>query len=630
MGYRSLAATVSVLMVSILVIASLGSASDGAGDDPQELYPYADAIIFEERGVTKVMHPVTGSNGEVEWEEERISGSSYTAMSLSEKGGDFTLVMTGGTLNELVLLGVDGKTVRDADIRFEMYGGSVDTLRVAKVSDDLANSPGYDDGMRPVNSVTIDLESGKVREFKPTDQDIMVGSMDVTVGTGMTIDRMYTTGEVGTYGDVSVTVVGGTVGYMSNVRSVIGSLTYDIRAGTVYYMCIGTDTEAGSARSLEDLSTAYVTGDVTVHIGQMVESRQVIFGAGLFDTPSKTWDDRSPVPSVAKNVTIDAGSVEVRADTCFLNNNRSFAYHFDNYRAGSTPSTAQMHKNVTVEGEEIPIYGEGGIWEGFSTVRVLSGTFFTNSSMLQVSQDGIVYIDPNGTMLNAGHISLEGNIVNRGTLENNYIIEKFRNGEVVGTVSGDGFVAKSISITSPQEVISVMSADDSVMIHIDNGTVDIRQISAVLGSGSVDIVVPEGSELTAGSFLISLMDTGGNGEFQISYRLTILMDGHRGDLQGSTVTVNMQVDLGQGFSGEVYRFDASSQEYVPVEVLDSDAGSITFVTGNGDEFFIREIPGGDDQSPAGDDQRFEIALLLVLIVLSVAATFYMYGQIRRR
>ena len=616
----------AVMAIAVIALASVlvFSADDvnAPSSNPQELYPYADAIIYEERGAMSLMYRDYASDGTYEWENQRITGSSFTALRLSEGGGSYTLVMAGGSLSELVLVGADADTLKDADIRFEMYGGSVDTLRLVGLSGDAPS----DGSMRPVNSAEIILDSGRVREFMPTDQEVTVGSLEVTVGQGMTVDRMYISGEVGRYGKIAVTVLGGTVGYMSNVRSVIGSISYDIKAGTVYYMCIGADTEAGNASSLSSMSTSYITGDVSVSIGSMVEVRQVVIGGGVFSAPDMLYDGSIPIQPAAKTVVIDSPAVEVRADTCFLNNNRSFAYHFDSYRAGSTPSTTQIHSTVDFNGSSLQIYGEGCLWEGYSAVRVLSGTTFYTSAQLQVASDGVLYIDGNGSMVNSGLISLEGNIVNRGSLVNNYIIEKFRNGEVVGAVTGSGYVAKSISITSAQEVISVMSADDSVMIHLDDNSVDISQISAVLGSGSVDIALSEGSRLSAESFLISLTDVSADGN--LSYRLSVLIDGEFGDINGSTVTLGIQ-QLGD-FRGEVWCYDTESGEYQTVPVDSGTSGSVTFVPVGCGSIYINEIGAGAVEDSSGDDQTFQIALLSILIVLTVAATFYMYAQLRRR
>lgn len=628
---------VGLSALALFILAVPCDQSDAA-PSLQDQYPYADLIISESSGGSVLLtYPVESGSDDKEWTTERIpSGSDHTVRGWSGGDGDLCVVMTGGTLGELILVGVDGEDMEikpiDIDVTFEMYGGRISELRLVAVDDAVDLGTDYENCINPVNSAVFDLSSGRVSEFMPTDDLVIVDTMRVAVGSGMTVDRLHITGENGKYGEVAMDLLGGSVGYMANIRSIIGSLDYNLEAGTLNYLCIGADTEASTGASLAGLSTSYVKGDVSVHIDDSVDIRQAIIGGGIFSPPSLLWNGDSVSGVGVKNVIIDASGQQIDADSAFLTRNRQMAYHFDRFTMGSMPSSARMGTSVSHGDSSVPVYGEGGVWAGTSVVTIESGKTFYCNTQLTVPSDGVLTVDPNGSMVNSGYVNLLGSMFFRGTCTNNGVIVKGQDAGLYGTVGGDGHIAKSISITSPQDAISVMSSDEAVLILLPYQS-KVSEISAVLGDDGRTVVIrmPEGRHIEGTSFLVCLEDLDEHPGFDCAYNLTILVDGGLPDVTDMEISVTVPVNLTSGYSGEVFSYDNPSGDYSPVDTSESPAGTLTFVTDSNGRYYIREKPAVDTPDTVeGTIETVKVVLLVVLILIALYGTVRVYLQLRRR
>ena len=621
-----LAAAVAVVLLSIVpsVIPDSSAASD---DDLKSEYGYADYIISDSgRSTVTVLHKITSvdpDTGEIsyEWERRTVSyGASHVLTRLSELGDSLTVVMAGGVLGSLTLIQAD--VVKDAgpvDLTFEMYGGEVSDLRVlsvqASLKGDLRDS--YTLMFSPLGDVRLRLAAGSVGDLIPTEDMVAAASLEVDVGQGMTVDRMFTTGYNGRYGQVQVTLSGGSVGYMANVRSVVGNLEYDLEHGSVDYLCIGADTEYGSNSRLSDMNTFYVQHDVRVSIDPTVEIRQAVIGAGIFDIPSTLWNGDVLAQQPAKSVEIDAPETVITPDLCFMTSNRSqdTVYQFTTYTVGGTPRTRTISSVFTAEwsSSPLPVYGEGGIWASANDLTVHTGFSLYLDAQLTVPSGSVLTVSPGGEVVNVGDMVLMGTMVNNGAVVNNGVIEKRDEGT---EPLGSGFLAYCISL-NPSDKIEVMASDDDTVILRMEDTVYVSYISVLLENGDMEVVIRAPDTMFVGGdrFMISLRGTDPVGG-ETAYELTV-----EGIDQSVLSYLDIEVTVPAEPQARYVYHVGDDGTMVPMEVGEGAYDEITFTAdGTGVYVLSSTVPEGVVVPKAGgldDDTKNVILAIAIAVVGSI-------------
>ena len=608
----------ALIAVSAVLIISLSFAPSSEAppvdQDLVEEYGYADYIISEgTRSSVYITHrvPSDSSASGYEWEVSSVTqGSSPNLARLSEISGNLTVVMVGGDLGNLALIQTD--TVDDVtpvDVRFEMYGGSLSDLRVLTVpyslESQLENS--YTLMFGPLGNVELVLSSGSIGDLIPTEDMVSVASMDVIIGNGMTVDRMLTTGSNGRYASVNVELRGGAVGYMTNEKSVVGTLTYDFRSGSVDYFCIGADTENGSNTYLSNLNTFYVQGDVHVTVDGSVKVRQAIIGAGILDLPSRLWNGDVALASASTNVEIDAGDMPLSPDTCFMTSNRTQDY----YLSGSSARQ--------------PVYGDGGVWMSANNLTVQVGQYLYVNAQMTVSSGSIFTVAEGGRLVTTGQIYLVGAIVNNGDLVNSGIIEKREGGNISGNEPlGDGFVAYCINVSPADGRIDVMASDDDTVILRTDSTVYISRISVLLENGDreVTITAPDTLYIGGDRFLVGLREVEGSDTLG-AYDLDVIgIDS--GVLESMSIEVTVSCSLGSDVTCYVYHVDEETGESIQTEVVDRSYGEITFkANGTGVYYLSTVSPEGIDESEGNvlSDNAINIALAAVIVIVGAMVVY---------
>ena len=630
----------ALIAVSAVLIISLSFAPSSEAppvdQDLVEEYGYADYIISEgTRSSVYITHrvPSDSSASGYEWEVSSVTqGSSPNLARLSEISGNLTVVMVGGDLGNLALIQTD--TVDDVtpvDVRFEMYGGSLSDLRVLTVpyslESQLENS--YTLMFGPLGNVELVLSSGSIGDLIPTEDMVSVASMDVIIGNGMTVDRMLTTGSNGRYASVNVELRGGAVGYMTNEKSVVGTLTYDFRSGSVDYFCIGADTENGSNTYLSNLNTFYVQGDVHVTVDGSVKVRQAIIGAGILDLPSRLWNGDVALASASTNVEIDAGDMPLSPDTCFMTSNRTQGnvYQFNSYTVGGTPRTKAISSDYYLSGSSArqPVYGDGGVWMSANNLTVQVGQYLYVNAQMTVSSGSIFTVAEGGRLVTTGQIYLVGAIVNNGDLVNSGIIEKREGGNISGNEPlGDGFVAYCINVSPADGRIDVMASDDDTVILRTDSTVYISRISVLLENGDreVTITAPDTLYIGGDRFLVGLREVEGSDTLG-AYDLDVIgIDS--GVLESMSIEVTVSCSLGSDVTCYVYHVDEETGESIQTEVVDRSYGEITFkANGTGVYYLSTVSPEGIDESEGNvlSDNAINIALAAVIVIVGAMVVY---------
>lgn len=632
---RVIAVLVLVAAVTFLAVAPFGESDAPAVDqDLVDEYGYADYIISEgSRSMVQITYrSYQDGSSDYEWRARTVAqGSSLNVADLTSLSGSLTVVMVGGTLGNLTLIQTDEiDDSEPVDVTFQMYGGEVSDMKVltvpASLDSQVVNS--YTLMFGPLSDIVLDLSSGHIGDLIPTEDMVSADSMSITIGSGMTIDRMLASGSNGRYGSVEVVLEGGSVGYMTNERSVVGSLSYDLRFGSVDYFCIGADTENGSNTYLSNLNTFYVQGDTHVHVDTSVEIRQAILGAGILDIPSVLWNGDSPQGSLARNVEIDAPSMTFSPDTCFLTSNRTQGnvYQFSTYTVGGTPRTKSMSTDYYVTGSSVrsPVYGEDGIWDSATDVTVGVTQYLYVYAEMTVSSGSTLTVENGGRLINSGNIYLVGTLQNDGEVVNHGIIEKREGGNISGNEpSGEGYVAYCINVSPTDGRIDVMASDDDTVVLRTDSTVYISRISVLLENGDreVTITVPETLYVGGDEFVISLRQVGGDDGIG-TYDLNII--GIDPEVLGSLrVEVTVSCGLSTDTTCYVYLHDEVANITESMEVVDRSYGEVTFIaTGVGTYFLSTISPEGIDELAGGFDENILNITLATIIVLVGASVVY--------
>ncbi len=585
---RAPAVIALLVLAAALTAAAVPSDSEGA---EQTAYPDADVLIYEEDGRVAVEY--VGSHTET-----YASGADVTVASNSEKSGSLSVVMVSGTLGELPLLEVDGVSP-SVDLDFTMVSGTLERLVAVSADDDAELPESYYSAYRAVDSLVMTIGGG-VTEVLTTADRVEVGSLELTVTSSAVVDRLFPTGDDGAYGDVTVALEGGTVGYMTNRAAVVSTLTYDLRAGSIRYFCIGSDTESG----VFDIWAFHVRGDVSVTIGSSCVIANAVVGGGVISAPSVLRSGEEPETLLSRTVVIDAPGAEIAGTSCFLTNSGR-AYRLASYTIGATPVARVLAQD----------YGEGGVWGSASGQTVGGGTVLYLNTVYDVVSGSVFGVEAGGRVVNAGYIELSGTMESSGTVTNNGIIEVLPTGSFEGEASGTGFVAAGLSASVIDSRIDVMiTGFDAVVVRSSSGDVVFDEMSVNLSGISSSVVVsPAGSSFQGEAFIVGLSLTEGDG-YDSECRL--LLSGFGDD--GLTARVTVPVTVPSGYLVTVA--DSSGAE---LEIVSCADGYLVFDVAGSGTYSVSVHPEAEEEGDETDPALLINAAIAVAIVVVAAIVVYM-------
>lgn len=618
---------IALLAVLTMVLVSLPSvvAEDGSdGPLPQEQYPEADIIISETDDGRVLVTIRSESSGEVTYSTRTYrSGADIVLTDWSDVDGSVSIVMDGGTVGDLTLVRLDA--IRDPespiDVDFRMVAGSVSSLTAVSATGSVSSSlpDSHFTAYCPVEDLSIDIR-GDVEEMSAADCMVRINTISISVGVGGSVDRLYPAGDAARCTELSVTVAGGSVGYMSNRCTVVSYLDYDLTSGSIDYLCIGADTEGGVNRYLESKWTFYVQRDVIVSVGSMMTVGNAIIGGGILEAPSVLCNGESPSVTVSRNVEILAHDVDLTASRCFLTDDGK-ALNLSGYEIGGTLSRASLSTTYITGWTEHPTYGNGGLWDSASDLTVLAGTVLYLDTNLIV-EDGMS-VESGGRVVNGNFVILSGTISVEGTFENNGVVERRDNATVEGEMTGRGIVATCIYARPNDGRIDVMTVtDDAVVLRSQSGEMYFNSAMVRLADSgaTVRISAPESMYIGGSLFVVSLHETDVDDGHRSTWSLYIA--GLEDSDESVTVMVSIPANVPSGYVAKVT--DSSGNE-MEVETSDGSSGTVTFVaTGNG--AYHLDIVQEDGGTDGLDPLVINVAIALAIVVV---ASFAVYLLLRR-
>jgi len=629
------------LMLSCVVMSVV--AVDGGDNEPdetpspEELYPDADVIITsDERGHIVLVFKAYGDYKVTEdhpspWFSKTILNKTITIRDLSQAQKEMNIVFDGADVTKLTLFNIDTKSAMNSaiDVHFTMVSGAIQTFSLFSLSNDLNQYllTSYDALPTPIHSIQMDFISGNIDLFNPTSMMLSVMNMDLNLGQGTVVNRLYTTGENGKYSNVNVTVSGAHIGYMTNIASKIGTLSYDIISGQINYLCLGANTEHTSNRTLANMATSYVSGDVDVHIGSLAKIGNCIIGAGILNIPRMlcNGDILSSVP--IHMVAIDAPDVIIYNDVAFLNERRTSAYHFSNYKIGLNPYATSVMDTLSTKNSSIRVYSDSGVWSSISSCTLPTGSILSLNTRFYIQTEGVFTVSKGATMYNSGDIVLYGTLNNEGRLVNNSVIQCRSSSLVVGEQEGMGYLADYVFYPSSTNTIKVMSLKDAVVIGLQEQNA-IEDITATFDEGkTIVIIAANGSSRIYGNqFMVALTEQPGVEQFDKTFRLNVKgID--RNTLGNSTVEVYMAVD--PNVCNAIY---VEGQEAGQFDVIATAeyVDQIKFPAGDHQRFYLYsyttdrpELPEPEDETSMSEFDYFLVAAIIAVLAVTVYALFTM-------
>ena len=625
-------------IIPLIIMATLALIAvddvDAAVEPPQDehLQGY-DIVITEGRNGSIILtYKDVSEDGDDVWKRvDYPSGSDVVVCRWSDNRGDISVAMDGPDIGALTIVrfdDIDTKSYDYVNVNFTMFSGSIRNFTALTVDGSQSSKLGnvYDGMVNPINELSMDIRGGYIRLLNPTSDMIHVTDMHVIIRSGATIDRLYTSGENGKYTSIWIDLLGGNIGYMTNLKSRVGTLDINMDHGVVEYLAIGADTENSNNRVLDSLNTFIVTADTNVFISETVVYREIVLGGGLIDIPSLQWNTESSPEIRMKNIVIEATGVYVDNSTCFLNEKRSSAYHFNNYRFGSSPTTSPLSSSFSHEGQTIDVYGPEGIWETPGSFDIDVGLSLYVSCVLEIPAEGYIHVNHGGKFVNTGIIDLDGTINIMGELINGGTVRKIGSGNVVGIVSGHGHIADLITIQSNTGQVSVMSPDDTVIIQQDNPS-PLESLSVVLDNGrrSLTIAAHEGKTIHSEEYLVKIVEYGSMEQFTNIFSLYIR--GIEALVTDCDIIMTVPAMVPTGYVAQVFAYDQSDDTFERVSIVDVTPYALSFECHENLDYCLMIAPMVEDGQVNGDGS-ITISVILVMIIAVLLVT--MYALLRKK
>ena len=625
------ATVAAVILIALAVAFCIPSDSDGAAakDEPKPYadYPDADIVIAEDdKGSVVAYYKVSDATetDPAKYDTKLVrSGGDLRLVNISAAGDSLDVVMVSGKIGTLTLVYIDKLADVTLDVDFTMVSGTLTRLQGTSMSSNLASTlpASYYQAYTPIGSMDLTI-CGAVGSLVPSSELVGMDYLNITIADGAAVDRLYPTGENGRYGDVTVTMTGGSVGYMSNQKAVVTNLTYDLRVGSIDYLCLGADTEGGTGYYRSYMWTFYVMKDASIRIGPLMTVGKAIMGAGITDSPSVLCNGQDPVVPVPRSASVDS-SVGVTADRCFLDGDDK-AFRFSSYTIGGKPQSSALRTSYYVSYQTYAVYGDDGIWSSPSGAAVRTGTMFYCDSELTVPAGAELRVETGGILANTVDIIVYGSMVNEGTVRNNGLIEKRSGGTYEGTSEGTGHIAVCVYARPTDGRVDVMAAEGSaVVIRSQSGEIYFNTASVYFSDSKARVAVsaPESMFIGGDSFVVSV-ETFEKDGFDICWN--VYVSGFETYASGSmTVMLTSPVKISSGHTAQVFDSDGDK-----MGITSDSKTELTFaVTGNG-PYYFRTVASSEDESGVGflSGTSLNIAMAAAIVVV---ASIVVYLLLRR-
>jgi len=635
---------IPILILAVaLSILPLAQTSDGATTQeplPQEIYPDADIIITADaKGYTLITFKAYGEyqvtkEHPSEWFTKTITSSDVSYLrNMSEASEDMEIVFDGATVRKLTLFNLDTKNSLNSaiDVHFTMVSGSITNLSLYTASSQVKQylPSTYDIMSSAIHSATLDLQSGLINQLDPTDLMLSITKYTINLESEMTVDRLYTTGENGRYSNVSVTVNGATIGYMTNLASKIGNLDYNIRFGSIDYLCLGSNTEHMSARKLADMPTCQVTGDLNVYIGSSTVLGKCILGAGILNIPQILSTGEIVKDPVVHMISIDARGFTISSDSAFITERRTSAYSLYNYEVGKNPHTYTLMTSFYNDGESMQVYSDTGVWNSISGNVLTTGSVLSINCNFVIQSDGEFIIEEGATLYNSDNLVVSGILDIEGHMVNNSVIQSRSGSTVIGSYTGIGVLADYVHYSTPAASLNVMSQSTAAVIDLDQ-MYPIESISAYLSNDrrSVTITIEGSQRIYGDQFMIALVESEPPEAFDSSYRLDI--KGIDKDVLGiCTVEVTLATD--PEVCTAVYVYDPLTMEYIALANSEYES-EISFIAGTYNTFYLYNYTTDRPELPdpiINTEMKAIDYYLIAAIIAVLAVTSYLLVTMKR-
>ena len=631
-----------ILMLTVTVVLAIvvlpSADTEGDSDEPQDRYPYADFIVTRntEPGsllITKERNDdgtlKLDEDGNQVWSQRQVTRyspivfGSYTTLPVNT-----VIVMEGGDVDRMTLIELDVADVQlnRTVITFEMYGGTITNLAAVSVADGINVPTSPQNSYSALRGLNIDLYGGRVINLSPTSDNVFIRNMNITIDGNPTVDRFYPTGTFGKYDTVSLTVIGGHIGYMSHRSSVVGEISYDLVKGSADYLCLGADTESQTLQVLSALATFYVSGNVDVSVGPAYTAAHFIIGSGLIGPPSILYNGEKPSIDLTRKITIDAPYTQLSSDNCFLNERRTSAYRFNGYRTdGFLTAPIVVSSYCEYGGGRHPTYGTDGVWYGYTSHRLPTGNTLVLNTELTLWNEGDLLLNEGSKLINTGKILVYGSVESFGSLVNNGTVEKRDSGSISGNVGGTGYTGARVTAYASDQSVTINRDDDTLFIGM-GGTSGITQVTAMMMRETLRVVVDSPSEivLEGDTLIISLVQTLQPEEFRSGYSFRI-----SGLTEESLARCNISITVPfwavSGYENQVFLDEGD--EMVRMDVTAQTDSSITFKASGTGTYYLKMNSNAPEEKPQQQseiirtiiekpDLRMMNVLIVVIIILS--------------
>lgn len=637
-----------VLVVAAIVAAACfvlaASPLQADADDPvppQQLYPDADAIISEssDGGVLITLRDADSETGYTE--RTQRAGSAVRLASLSSLDGSYSVVMAGGNVGDLTLVTVDtyDEGRGTVDVSFEQVSGTVGRLYAVTVSSVISRSlpNDYSSPYAPIGAISVTV-SGRIAEVCPTTDLIGVSSVSVSV-LGGTVDRLYPTGEDGVYGTVSVTILDGTVGYMSNQSAVAGSLSYRLIRGSVEYLCLGADVESRNSLDRADKWTFYVDGDADIGIESGMEVGRAIIGAGILDRPSLLCNSQEPsAPGVSRSVSIVSDGTALVADRAFVVYDQvngaatGDAYRFQTYTIGSTPASSAVRSYYYYNYQQQDVYGDDGIWPSIDGACIGTGTIAYLQTDVVVRYGTALEVSPGATAAITGDVVLYGSMVNSGYVDNGGLIEERESGAYTGSdPDGSGHLVQTIYTSAGSDRLDLMTVTrTAVAIRGYGGPASFGAAMVIIDRIDCTVLVSASDGLVTGDpVVVSVEEAVPYGGWSYAWRVHVsALDSVSGAVPVVVMTVPDTAD--DGYDAQVLGPSGDLET-----IRSSGSSGTTFtVDGNGLYQFrsYKEVEPEPDEPVIEEDSSFlkNMAIAAAIVVIAAIVVYLLLRRPRGR
>lgn len=640
---RVLTAVALIAVLSAVMLAL--PIQDSDADDPvppQQLYPDADAVISEAAdGSLLIVTKDPGSDSGYSTRTQR-AGSAVRLASLSSLDGSYSVVMAGGTVGDLTLVTVDiyDPNRSAVDISFEQLSGSVNRLWAVVVSSAVSRSlPGdYSSLYSPIGELSIEA-SGRITELSPTTDRIGVSSASIHISGGI-IDRLYPTGDDGRYGSVSVMMLDGAIGYMSNQSSVVDALSYRFIRGSVEYLCLGADVESRNSINIADKWTFYVTGDVDVRIESGMQIGRVIIGAGIIDRPSVLCNSQSPEPpSVSRDVVIDSVGVDLVTDRAFLvysqpnvsSGDEVRVYRFQTYTMGSEPVQAIINPMYSYNFQPHTVYGDDGIWRSVGGISVQTGAVAYLQADIVVRYGTALEVSAGASVVLTGDIVLYGTMVNSGYVDNGGLIEERESGSFSGNdPDGTGHLVQTIYAATGSSRLDLMTVTRTAVAirGYDDAAASFGAAMVMIDRlGCTLLISASGGLVTGDPVVVSVEQGVPDSGWSYSWDVYVsVADTVSGDVPIILFTVPYIAEEGteaqlSGPSGAV------------ISAISSDSSETTFVLAGNGVYQFRSYrapdPDPEPEEPVEEEDNTFLKNMAIAVAIVAIASVVVYLLLRR-